>query len=84
MTNAIDTFENLDTGYKGSVNGVGGKINVEGKGNVKLGDYTLYNTEYAPELPTNLLSVAKMTKVSGKCVIFTPNHVYRTKLWWSS
>ena len=80
MTAAVNVFENLDTEYKGSVNGVGGKINVEGKGNVKLGDYTLYNTEYAPELPTNLLSVAKMTEVSGECVIFTSNHVYMTKL----
>lgn len=54
-------------------------ILAEGKGNVKLDDYTLYNTEYQPELPTNLLSVTKMTEVPGECFIITSNHIYVAK-----
>lgn len=54
-----------------SINGVGGRVPIEGKGKATKGKYSLQDVSYASGLPCNLMSVSQMTKNSGKAVVFT-------------
>ena len=65
------------TPMKGSdIQGIAGSVPIEGKGTATKWGYTIKNASYAPDLPCNLLSVARMTTTSGEAVIFTDSKVY--------
>lgn len=56
MTSSLTSFEDFQVEKGGSVNGIGNNsISVEGKGKVNLGNTTIHDAQYVPDLPVNLL-----------------------------
>lgn len=68
----------LFTSFKSSTNstlrGVGGETHIYGYGDIKIGNVTLKDVAYAPDLPFNLLSVQKAITTSDYALLFDVDH----------
>ena len=58
-----------------TLSGIAGTITIAGRGTVTLGNNTIYNVAYAPNLPFNLFSVSQCTAVTGNTFVFTRKSV---------
>ena len=68
----------LFTSFKSSTNstlrGVGGETHIQGYGDIQIGNVTLKDVAYAPDLPFNLLSVQKAITTSDYALLFDVDH----------